>query len=182
MPVGEGLDLRPDHYGAIVVGEFADDSDRRQTGELAQVDRRFGMTGPHQHASVLGDQREDVAGADEIAGAHVAIGERAHRVAPLLGRYAGGQSVAYVDRYGERRAERRVVDRHHRVKVQPPGVVPGQRRADDAAAVADDEGHLLGGAERSGDDEVALVLAVVVIGHDDDLAMGESLDGVGNGI
>ena len=37
-------------------------------------------------------------------------------------------------------------------------------------------------AKRSGDDQVALVFAVVVIGDDDDLAPGESLDGVGDGI
>ena len=79
--VGEGLDLRPDHHRAVVVGEFADDGDRRQAGELAEIDRRLGMAGAHQHAAVLGDQRKDMARADEIARAHVAVGERAHRVA-----------------------------------------------------------------------------------------------------
>ena len=176
--VGEGLDLRPDHHRAVVIGEFADDGDRRQAGELAEVDRGLGMAGAHEHAAILGDERKHVAGADEIARAHVAIGERAHGVRALLGRNAGRQPVADVDRDGEGGAERRVVDRHHRSEVQPPRVLAGQRHADDAAAIADDEGHLLGGAKRSGDDQVALVLAIVVVGDGDDLAASESLDGV----
>ena len=48
---GEGLDLRPDHHRAVVVGEFADDRHRRQAGEPAQIDRRLGVAGAHQHAA-----------------------------------------------------------------------------------------------------------------------------------
>ena len=182
VPVGERLDLRPDHDRPVVVGKFADDGDRRQPGELAEVDRGLGMARAHQHAPILCDQRKDVARTDEIARAHVAIGERAHGVRALLGRYAGGEAMPHVHRDGEGGAERGVVDRHHRVQIQPPRLIAGQRRADDAAAVADDERHLLGGAERGGNDKIALVLAVVVIGDDDDLAAGESLYGVGDGI
>ena len=49
--VGERVDLRPDHHGAVVVGEFADDRDRRQARELAKVDGRLGMAGAHEHAA-----------------------------------------------------------------------------------------------------------------------------------
>ena len=180
--VGEGLDLRPDHHGAVVVGEFADDGDRRQAGKLAEVDRGLGVAGAHEHAAILGDKRKNMAGTDEIARAHVAIGERAHGVRALLGRNAGRQSMTNIGRHGEGGAERRVIGRHHRSEIQPPRIVAGQRNADDAAAIADDEGHLLGGAKRSGDDQVALVLAIVVVGDGDDLATGESLDGVCDGI
>ncbi len=182
VPVGEGGDLRPDHDRAVVVGEFADHRDRRQSGELAEIDARLGMARAHQHAAVPGDEREHVARPDEIAGAHVAVGERAHRVAALLGRNAGGHAVLHVDRNGECGAERRLVRSHHRRQMQPARVVGGQRRADDAAGVADDEGHRLRRAERGGDDEVAFVLAIVVIGDDDDLAAGESFDGRRNGM
>ena len=44
--------------------------------------------------------------------------------------------------------------------------------------MADDEGHLLRRRVHRGDDQVALVLAVVVIGDDDDLATGEGVDGL----
>ena len=66
--------------------------------------------------------------------------------------------------------------------MEPSGVGNRQRSADDAATVADDERHLLRRAHRGGDDHVALVLPVVVVGHDDDLAAGERLDGFSDGM
>ena len=138
------------------------------------------MARAHQHAAILGDQREDMARPDEISRAHIAVGKRAHGVGALLGRDAGGQPVLDVDRDGEGGAERRVVRGHHRIEPQAPRLARRQRRTDDAAGVADDEGHLLRRAERGCDDEVALVLAIVVIGDDDDLAAGEGFDGLGD--
>src|ERR1700722_18284595 len=69
--VGEGLALGSDHDGAVVVGEFADDGDRRQAGELAKVDRSLGMAGAHEHPAILGDKGKNMARPDEIARAHV---------------------------------------------------------------------------------------------------------------
>ena len=65
--------------------------------------------------------------------------------------------------------------RHHRIEPQPARVFAGDRRADDARGVADDERHLLGGAQRRRDDQIALAFAVVVIGDDDEFAMGKGL-------
>ncbi len=178
--LGEGGDLRPLHHRAVVVGEFADHADRRQIGELAEIDRGLSMAGAHQHPALLGDQREDMAGADEIGGAHIAICQRAHGVVALLGRDAGGQPVLDVDRDGEGGAERGIVGGHHRIEPQAAGFLAGQGRADDAAGVADDEGHLLRRAERGGDDQIALVLAIIVIGDDDDLAAREGFNGLGD--
>ena len=178
--LGEGGDLRALHHRAVIVGELADHADRRQLGELAEVDRRLGMARAHQHAAILGDQREDMAGPDEIGSAHIAVGQRAHGVGALLGRDAGGQPVLDVDGDGEGGAERGVVGGDHRIEPQAARLARRQRRADDAAGVADDEGHFLRRAERGGDDEIALVLAVVVIGDDDDLAAREGFDGLGD--
>ncbi len=180
VALGEGGDLVPLHHRAVVVRKLADDADRRQAGEAAQIDRRLGMARAHQDAAVLGDEREDVARADEIGGAHVVVGERPHRVAALLGRDAGRQPVADVDGDREGGAEGRVVRGDHRIEAQAPRLGGRQGRADDAAGVADDEGHLLRRAEGRGDDEVALVLAVVVVRDDDDLAAGEGLEGIGD--
>ena len=172
----EGGDLRPAHHRAVVVHQFGQHADRRQAGEPAEIDAGFGMAGAHQHAALARDQRKHVAGAHEIGGAAVVVGERAHGVAALLGRDAGGEAVAHVDRDGEGGAERRVVLRHHRIEMQAARVLGAERRADDAGRVADDERHLLRRAERGGDEQIALVLAVVVVGDDDDLAFGEGLD------
>ena len=178
----EFLDLASGHHRAVVIGEFANDADRRQAGKLAQIDGGFRMSGAHQHPAVLGDQREDMAGPHEVARAHIAIGERAHRIAALLGGNAGGEPVARIDGDGEGRGERRVVFRDHGRKMQTARLLERERRADDAARMADDEGHFLGRAERRGDDEVAFVFAIVVIGDDDDFATGHGLDGFSDGM
>ena len=83
-----------------------------------------------------------------------------------------------IHRDGEGGAERRVVERHHRVEMQPPRLFQRERRTDDARRVADDERHFLRRAQRAGDEQIAFVLAVVVIGDNDDLAAGERGDGV----
>jgi hypothetical protein len=41
--------------------------------------------------------------------------------------------------------------------------------------VADDECHLLGGTKRGRDDQIALAFPVVIIGDDDEFAIGKSL-------
>ena len=75
-----------------------------------------------------------------------------------------------------------VVDRDHRVEVEPPRDVAGKRRADDAAGVADEEGDLLRGGVDRGEDQVGLILAVVVVADDDDLALSEGADGFRNAV
>ena len=40
-----------------------------EPGELGEVDAGLGVAGAGQHAAVAGDQREDVAGAQEVAAA-----------------------------------------------------------------------------------------------------------------
>ncbi len=85
--------------------------------------------------------------------------------------------MADVDRDREGGAERRIVERHHRIEMQPPRLLGSERRADDAGRMADDERHLLRRAQVRGDEQIAFVLAVVVVGDDDDLAAGECGDG-----
>ena len=161
------------HDRAVIIHQLGKHADRRQTGEPAEIDARFGVTGAHEHAAVLGHQRKDVAGPHEVARAHIAVGERPHRVGSLFRRDAGGQAMAGVDRDREGGAERRVVARHHRIEMKPPRLFRGDRCANDAGRMADDERHLLRRAKRRGDEEIALVLAVVVVGDNDELAARE---------
>ncbi len=170
---GEPLHLGAAHHGAVVVHELRQYADRRQAGEPAQIDARLGMAGAHQHPALARHQRKDMAGADEVGGATVGIGERPHRVGALLSRNAGGQSVADIDRDREGGAEGRIVQGHHGIKMQALRFLRRQRHAHDARGVADDEGHLLGRAPGSGDEQVAFVLAIIVVGHHDDLAAPE---------
>ena len=177
VALGEGGKLGAAHHRAVVVHELGKHADRRQSGEPAEVDAGLGVARTHQHAAFLRHQRKDVAGPHEIGGAAIAVGERAHGVGALFRGNSGGEAVADVDRDGKRRAERRIVERHHRIEMQPPRLLRRQRRADDAGRIADDERHLLRRAQARRDEQVAFVLAVVVIGDDDDFAARESGDG-----
>ena len=60
-----------------------------------------------------------MAGAHEVGGAGIVVGEIAHRRGAVLGRNAGGGAVLVVDRDGEGGAVRRVVVGHHRREAQP---------------------------------------------------------------
>jgi hypothetical protein len=170
MLFGKGLHVGTAHHRAIVADKFANDADGRQPCQFAEVDGRFGMTGPHQHAAFAGDERENVARADEIGRAGVGVGEVADRGGAIIGRNAGRCTVPVVDGYCERRRMGAFVLGHHRRQVQPAGLLARHRRADDARGVAHDEGHLFRRAMHGRDDQVALVLAAVIVHDDNDLA------------
>jgi hypothetical protein len=150
----------------------------RQPGELAQVYGGFGVARAHQNPALASDQRKDMAGPREIGRAGIGVGKPAHGGRAVIGGDAGGGAVLVVDGHGKGGGVGRIIARHHGVEPQPLGLVEWQRRADDAAAMADDKGHLLRRAQRGGDDQIALVLAVIIIGDNDDLAAREGLDGI----
>ena len=112
----------------------------------------------------------------EIRRAHVAIGERAHRVRPFLGRDPGGESPAHIDGDGEGGAERGIIRRHHRIEAQAARLFGRQGRADDTGGVTHDEGHRLRRRQGCGDEKIALPFAILIIRDDDDLAGLEGRD------
>ena len=177
---GEPRHLGAFGHGAVVVHQLADDGDRRQAAQLAQIDRSFGMSGAQQHAAVARDQWKHVAGPGEIIGAGIGIGQRAAARRALFGRDAGAVVGLVVDRNREGGGVVGIVVGHHRIEPQPPRIFGGDRRADNARGVADDERHLLRGAERGRDDQVALAFAVVIVGDDDDFAIGKRLQNFGD--
>ena len=67
-PVGGGelRHLLALHDGSVVVHQFADDANRRQAAQLAEIDRRLGMARAQQHPAVPRNQRKHVAGPREI--------------------------------------------------------------------------------------------------------------------
>ena len=113
---------------------------------------------------------------DKIGAPGIIVGEITNRRGAVFGRNPGCGAVAIVDRHGKGGAVNRVVIGDHRRQMEPLSDVPGQRRADDAASVADDKGQLLGCGVHRGNDQVALILAVIIIGHDNDLAGGKCVD------
>src|SRR5262245_8927004 len=62
----ELLDLRPARHRAVVVHQLTQHACRLQPGELAEIDRSFGMTRAYEHATRSWTQREDVSRPREI--------------------------------------------------------------------------------------------------------------------
>jgi hypothetical protein len=177
MLLGEISNLWPALHRAIIVDEFRQHTHRFEPGKLAKINARLGMAGPHQHAALAGDQRKHMAGAHEIIGADIAIGERAHGVGAFFSRDAGGQAVFDIHRDRERGGQRRIIGRHHRVEPQALGAGRRHGRADDAGGVAHDERHRFGRAVLRRDEQITLVLAVIIIGDDQHRALLEGVDG-----
>ena len=48
--------------------------------------------------------------------------------------------------------------------------------------MTDDESHLFRRAKRGGTDEVAFVLAIIVVGHDDEVSPRDGIDRLGDGM
>ena len=63
------------------------------------------------------------------------------------------------------------------IKVQSPGFLRRKWDADDPGCMTDDERHLFWRAQACRNEQIALVLAVVVVGHDDEFASRKGSDG-----
>ena len=84
-------------HGAVVVDDLAEHAGRVQAGHAGQVDGGLGVAGPLEHAAVGVAQREDVAGAGQVAGAGGRVDQGLDGGGPVGGRDAGGGAVAVVD-------------------------------------------------------------------------------------
>src|SRR5262249_60271933 len=63
-----------------------------------------------------------------------------------------------------------------RLKMKAAGLIGAERGAANARRIADNERPFVGGAMRGRHEEIAFVFAVVVVGDDDDFAVGEGID------
>ena len=162
--------LRQPRHRAVVVQNFAKHAGRLQAGEPRKIDRRLGVTGATQHAALLGAQREDVPGLDEIFRLRVRIGDRRDRLRAIVRADAGRDAIRRVDRDGEIGPIHLAVLRHHALQAELLRAFVRNRHADQAAAM---HGHEVDRFRRGflrRHHEIALVLAIFVVGHDHDLA------------
>ena len=164
------------HAHLLLVDDLAEDARRVQARQAGEVDGGLGVAGALEHAALAGLEREDVAGAGQVAGAGGRVDERLHGGGPVERRDAGGRAVPVVDAHEERGAHALGVLLDHRPQVELGGALAGDRRADEARGVVEEERDLLGGDVLGRHDQVALVLAVLVVDHDEDLAAGERLE------
>ena len=160
----------------VLVHDLADHAGRDQPGEAGEVDRGLGLAGALEHAAVLGLEREDVAGLDEVVGPECGsiatwmVRARSWAEIPVRDALAG------LDRDREGGLERGLVLGGHQVEAELVAALVGEREADQAAAVLGHEVDRLGRGELGGHRQVALVLAVLVVADDDHPAAADLLD------
>ena len=178
--VREPAQVRAAGHLAAVEDEFAEHAGGSATGEPSEVDGCLGVADALQHAAGAGAQREDVPGAVERVGADRRIGEGPQRRGAIRGRDARRSPLGEVDGDGEGRSVRLgvLVGANHGGEVEVVAALAGQADTDDAGRVTDEERDRLGRGRIGGHDQVAFVLAVLVVGDDDDLAAGDRRDRV----
>jgi hypothetical protein len=81
---GERDQVRQPGHAAVILEDLADHRRRFQTRQFGQVAAGLGVTGAHQHATLLRHQRKDVAGLHQIAGPGITGHRRLHGAGPVL--------------------------------------------------------------------------------------------------
>jgi hypothetical protein len=142
-----------------------------EPGHAADVHRSFDVAGADQRAAVLGHQREDVAGRDNVVRPLRRINGHRDSVRPVVGRDAGGDPFCRLDRDGEGFVAARLVLAGHSRQAQLPGAARGNAQADQAAGVLGHEVDLLRRGELRRDDDDALVLPALGTHEDIGLAV-----------
>jgi hypothetical protein len=137
---------------------------------------RLGMAGADQHAAVACDQREDMAGGDDVRLLLGRIDRHRDRPRAIRRRDARRHAFERLDRHSERGLVPRAVVAAHQLESELFGPRLGQRETDQAATELRHEVDLLGRRHLRGDDQVALVLAVLVIDQDEHPAVARLVD------
>ena len=101
MVLGEGDEVRQPRHGAVVVHDLADHGGRVQAGHAGDIDRGLGVAGAHQRAALAGQQREDMAGRDDVVAGAVGVDRDGDGLRAVGGGDAGGDALARLDRDGE---------------------------------------------------------------------------------
>ena len=171
----EGDEVGHARHGAVVVHDLADDRRGVEPGETRQIDGRLGMTGADQHAALARDEREHVAGRDDVGRTLGGVDRGRDGARAVGGGDAGRDALARLDRLGEGGAVARAVATDHGFELELGRARAGQRQADEAAAIARHEVDGVGRRHLRGNDEVALVLALLGVDEHDHAAVAHVL-------
>lgn len=176
----EAIEIGLTGHGAVVVHDFDDDGGGLETGEATEVDAALGLAGADEDAAIAGAEWADVAGAHQVVGLGMGIGEDANGGGAVGGGDAGGGAEAAVgiDGDGEGGAEGCGVDGGLWGEVEAIAGFTFEGDAEDAAGEAHHEVDGFGGDVLGGADEVAFVFAAFVVDEDDHPAVAERVEDV----
>lgn len=169
-------------HGAVLVEDLANDAGGGEAGEDGEIDGGLGMAGALEDATGSGAKRKNVARLDELVGGGLRIGNDADSGAAIGGGNASGDAIGGIDGDGEVGAMGFAVIGDHGIEAEAFKLGLDGGGADQATGMADHGIDGFRGGAGGGHDHIALVFAVFVIGDDDQLALGDGVDGPFNGI
>ena len=154
------------------------DAGRNESGQPGQIDAGFGLSHPLKHATRPGAERKDVSGPPQVGGNGGRVDGDMDGGGPIGGRDAGGHAepALGIDADGKGGGQLLGVPLGHLGQAELVAALAGQGQADQSPPVQGHEVDHLGRGELRGTDEIALVLAILVVGHDDDLAVPQIVD------
>jgi hypothetical protein len=176
----EFMQLRDARHRPVFVHDFADDGGRIEAGDASEIDAGFSLPSADEHPSIAGAQRENMPGPREILRPSLGIdgGEDGDRA---VGRAdASRDAKAPVDRFRERSAVHRRVDRRHKRQMKLVAAVFGERQADQPARILRHEVDRLWRDFLGGQRQVAFVLAVFIVDEDNHASLADVFDGLFN--
>src|SRR5262249_1480830 len=184
---GDGRDLEPvalcegnkvwkPRHGAVVVHDLADDSGGIKPGKPRKIDGGLSVAGANEHAALLGDEREHMAGSHNVAIVLGRIDGDGNGVGAVMRRDAGRHAFARFDRYGEGRGMPDAVRARHHLEMELLGALGCERKANQPAAVLCHEVDGVWRRHLRGNDEVAFVFALLGIDQDEHAAVARVLD------
>ena len=181
MPPCQLDQLRRAHHRSVIGPDLAAQPARLKAGQPAQVHRCLSVPIALQHAEGLRHKGKHVARPAKVAGRRGGIHHFARRKA-ALGRRDARCRVRMIHRHGECRLVVVGVVGDHLGEAQAAAQLCAHRHADEPLSHARHEVHVLRRRELRGADEIALVLAIGVVGHQDDLSRAQVPQGLFNGV
>jgi hypothetical protein len=183
MLMGDFLQLRTAGHRAISIENLADDAGRIESRESGEIHACFGLAYPLENTAGPRPERKDVAGATKIRGDRGRIDGDVYGGGAIAGGDTGGDAEAplRVDADGECGRQLLGIPLGHLRQAELVAALTGERQTDEAPAV---EGHEVDHFRRGklgGADEIPLVLTILIIGHDDDFAVPQVVDGLLDG-
>src|SRR5262249_13132014 len=143
-----------------------------------EIERRFGMTGALQDASLASDEGEDVAWAEEVRGLRGGLAKDLDRPGPIVGGDPGRGAGSGVHADRERGPHALVVRGDHRREIELMRSSRGDRSADDTRRMTKEESDLVWGRVVRAHHEIAFIFSILVVDDDYDLAPRKGSRGV----
>jgi hypothetical protein len=167
--------IEPGHR-AIIAHDFADHAAGVKARKARNVHGGLCMARTDKDAAGSCAQRENVAGAGEVARSLAAVDGDRDGAGAVCGGDAGGDAFLGLNRDRKRGAERGAVAAAHRLQTEVIDALVAERETDQTATIGGHEIDRRGCGHLRGDDKVTFVLAIFVIDEDIHATVARFLD------